>query len=1072
MNKKYSKQIFASDEIDAFSLSGTVMNSKGKPLLDCRIMLYDYDDKEKLQPLGSAKPDSKGFFAIVFNRKDFTLPQELESEGNPDLIVRIVNARNEVVFEEGPIIDAPRHHEMNITLDIKESSSSLPGFVRIDPFKELKNEYQEEIKILSKLSIKTSTELDNLSHAELEKMDEKSRTGILAFRLHSKMTQAFAFDKSIATALAASGIGTSEQLAVSRPNVLHAAIEKAVADKLITRPKDLIPSHIYGWVGYARGIDPAPFSTPMNIKAVLEYGQPLLERIQKDNIMADIIAIKGLLNPFNRLQSMAHMRGLMEAAGVTDLSSLGTFSVTGRRVITPGYYVARGNKLIGAGHLADIINTNILNAAASFSKVKYINHLPDSFHFVPNPVTDAVILGSVVSFIQDGKLIIGKDVTSLTIVTEEIRYGILNSIEYEDATQPPIAQPRMSPDRAGTNSPINNRNVYSTGEGDRGRNGGTGRNGANGLVGLEGSTKGNAPNVTIYVQRTPTGMPDIFLGGRRGGTGQPGQHGGNGSDGARGREACSGVCYCHRGVGQGGDGGTGGTGGIGGDGGSGGKGGELKINTLDNNIVTLSTTRPFTINVTGGPGGNGGEAGLSGNGGIGGAPGDDSGPWCDSEPSRVGNNGGRGSSGNRGNDGPLGQSGLFSLQPITLSDWNAVFNQPWIIRVEPSSGVVGTRVRLVCKNIASDVRVLVGSGATVVTPVLIDVPGAIVEFIVPNNTAGGNNNLQLRLNGVAGAVFSNLANFRVTPQLLSMTPDNGVPNSTITLTGTGFATGAQVRFGSLFILPSSSSATQLVFRLPDHENISLTDGPQNVVVVNPDGSESNPLVFNLTLRIRVRVKAWRVVPEFWIGGGGGIGEPTIGPSRTEQDIRDLFSGSDSPVAMWAGHSIDLVFDTNVGTAVLPSDVGSTWPIEGATVAGDSAILKATDASGNFLHFENGALNFYFVENIGDSTTWAYTFRGAENRRQEFVIFQDSFWLSDWEDKHVAAHELGHAFGLAHICSDDEPDTSFLGRACNSDQDEDFLMYPNTSFWISGEGNTVLAEESVTTRKVASSWHNL
>lgn len=240
-----------------------------------------------------------------------------------------------------------------------------------------------------------------------------------------------------------------------------------------------------------------------------------------------------------------------------------------------------------------------------------------------------------------------------------------------------------------------------------------------------------------------------------------------------------------------------------------------------------------------------------------------------------------------------------------------------------------------------------------------------------------------------------------------------------------------------------------------------------MVVVNPDGSETDALVFNLTLRIRVRVKAWRVMPEFWISGGGGYSDP--GP-RSEEDIRDIFSGDDSPVAIWANPNIDLIFDTNVETAIVPADMGFTWNADTATHADDEAILKVLDDAGNFQHFEDGALNFYFVEDFNDGNTWAYTYLGDETRRQEFILMKDTFWLSDWEDKHVAAHEFGHAFGLPHLCNDDPAGTT-LGRTCDADQDEDFLMYPWTNMWT-GEGNTLMVEEARITRRVASPWHNL
>ena len=156
-------------------------------------------------------------------------------------------------------------------------------------------------------------------------------------------------------------------------------------------------------------------------------------------------------------------------------------------------------------------------------------------------------------------------------------------------------------------------------------------------------------------------------------------------------------------------------------------------------------------------------------------------------------------------------------------------------------------------------------------------------------------------------------------------------------------------------------------------------------------------------------------PDIWVGGGGLFGGP--GPDRDEDDVRDVLIASDNPADTWTPHRIVLQADPNVGVAVVPADWAESWPRDGVTFAENEAVIMETDASGAFTHFDPGAVNFYFSDDIDDRTTHAYTYRGGETRRQGFVIHEDTPLLSDWEEAHVAAHELGHVFGLPHVCGD-------------------------------------------------------
>ncbi|MHC4647165.1 MAG: hypothetical protein ACYTBJ_16850, partial [Planctomycetota bacterium] len=883
-----------------------------------------------------------------------------------------------------------------------------------------------------------------------------------AFRLHAEMAHVESFVPEAAMAMVThAGIKTRQQLAIAQPSELLRAVTKAEEAGLIEPGRDFSGSAVYGWIGYAKGFDPAPTSSKMNMKQVLTDSKLVTDLVLQYNPGCIITAVAGLFNPFSRLQSMAQVRALMEDAGVTDLSALGTFRIKGNRVIGPGYYIARPLSL-SVTKLAKVdLLTAMIGKGALYKRVE---SLPDCIRLVPNPVRDAVIIGNLVQFVESARLIIGKEVTSLTIITDQILYSQVNEIVYEDSGRAPQARAQMSPARAATGTPRNDRNVYTPNGDNRGRNGGRGSPGQNGGAGYAGDVLGPGPDVTIYVQRTPEGLPDINIGGRRGGAGQPGQHGGHGSDGARGRPAQSGACQCWRGAGRGGNGGDGGRGGDGGVGGAGGSGGDLTIHTLDENIVRLATDRPYFVDISGGPGGNGGARGVAGEGGRGGAPGDDSWPWCDEEPSRVGADGGRGADGRDGANGANGPNAVFTLQPITLSDWNAVFNLPWIVRLEPWEGRTGQTVRVVARNITNDTVVLFGT--SIIIPSNVDVAAGTLQFVVPTNTGGGRHSVVLRLAGVNAYVYSNTVEYRVLAHLASLTPDNGVPGTTIRLRGTGFMAGAQVRFAGTTYPANYLSDQELELVLPDHENIATDAGTKDVQVVNPDGRASEVLTFELTLDIVVRVKAWLVFPDLWVGGGGLFGGP--GPERDEDDIRELFTQDPTPRQVWIGHHVVLEFDPVVGTAAVPADWAESWPIDGVTFTENEDMIRATDAAGNFLHFENGAVNFYFVDDVDDWTTHAYTYRGSETRRQEFVIFEDTPLLSDWEEAHVSSHELGHVFGLPHVCGTDGDET--FGRACTS-EDNDFLMHPSTHLFMD-EGNTLTVEEARIARRVARLWHNL
>jgi hypothetical protein len=125
-----------------------------------------------------------------------------------------------------------------------------------------------------------------------------------------------------------------------------------------------------------------------------------------------------------RLDALAEARALMDEADVHDLGAVGTYSIGTRTIIQPGYHLPRPT-LSAAGASPAVFEAarrleDVLVARGK-QRFKSVSVQPQTLHFVQNPVTDAVIIGRVVDFVDDGELVIGKDVTSLVIITETLR---------------------------------------------------------------------------------------------------------------------------------------------------------------------------------------------------------------------------------------------------------------------------------------------------------------------------------------------------------------------------------------------------------------------------------------------------------------------------------------------------------------------------------------------------------------------------------------------------------------------------------------------------------------------------
>ncbi|MHC4955539.1 MAG: IPT/TIG domain-containing protein [Planctomycetota bacterium] len=928
---------------------------------------------------------------------------------------------------------------------------------RPDPFVALAESRPREIAVLNDAGI---TSMRSLGNADLDSIarDADIEPGQLeSFRLQAEVP---GLDEPAASALVNNaGITRRDELATTNAGAVFHGVNEDEADPRFNEVQ------VTEWVAEAQGHDLSAHAEEFDRPSVLHDAGLVADKVLADSPGATIVDPSDLLSPVPRMNAMAEARALMLEAGVTDLSTLGTYKFRSERVIRPGYHVAKPLKT----ELNDLPTVSLEESLVQHGqKFKRVEMQQDAIYFVQNPVTQAVIIGSVVEFLENGELVIGEEVTSLVIIAEEIRYSDVRKIRYEGNDLVPEPRAELNPERAADGVPDNVIFTYTPGSGDRGAKGGDGAHGRNGLVGFGGDRVGLAPTVTIYVKSTPGGLPEIDLVGHTGGLGGPGQGGGWGGNGAKGRPGQSSIA-CTRSVGNGGNGGDGGNGGVGGPGGAGGPGGDLTVLTLADNVDTLLDGGP--IGIDGGSGGKGGRGGTAGLPGFGGEPGEPKG-FCSAKPERRGDDGEFGAFGIEGHGGFAGPGGTFTQQVITESDWNAAFTMPWIIRLEPWDAYVDDILTVEAYNLTDDTIVLWENGGEL--PLALyeetDVAAGTISFRIPGG-ATGLTSVQLRTTDALGQfAYSQELHVRILPRLDSITPTGGVPGTFVTLSGYGFDDGAVVRIGSRIFSAWSVAATDITLLLPDRSQIGLDEGEHDVVVVNPDGRESDALTFDLSLTTRVRVKAWRVAPDSVLMGGGGFGDPSF-PARTESDIRALFRDSPTPQESWSPHNIEITLDPVIETIVVAADMALLWPYEPPWVE-DADNTETTDtllaeSGGEYLHFDEDAVNIYFVTDIEG------TFFGFGSPTGYAVIRDKPWYMTEKNDALVVAHELGHVFGLSHVCDSRDPETSLSGRACTKefrDVDTQSLMYPSAGPGVR-EGDHISPDEADIARNGAKDWHD-
>ena len=186
---------------------------------------------------------------------------------------------------------------------------------------------------------------------------------------------------------------------------------------------------------------------------------------------------------------------------------------------------------------------------------------------------------------------------------------------------------------------------------------------------------------------------------------------------------------------------------------------------------------------------------------------------------------------------------------VTFNVTAAAPTAPQITGLNPTSAQANSgnfNLTITGSGFASGAQVLFGS--TTLTPSSVSATSIVVAVSNSLIQTQGSISVTVRVNSVS----SNAVTFTVTqpgttaPQITGLNPTSVPANSgnfNLTLTGSGFASGAQVLFGSTTLTPSSISATSIVVAVSN--SLIQTQGSISVTV-RVNSVSSNAVTFTVT----------------------------------------------------------------------------------------------------------------------------------------------------------------------------------------------------------------------------------
>jgi beta-glucosidase/6-phospho-beta-glucosidase/beta-galactosidase/lysophospholipase L1-like esterase len=576
---------------------------------------------------------------------------------------------------------------------------------------------------------------------------------------------------------------------------------------------------------------------------------PRIDRIDLKRI--DVVApTDPTIEPATLARLQFH-KTVLEAAGITDLSTLGVLNISG--VVVPQKGILRpmpeiyesGPTMFQSAYRvrADGLSLEQIGGTARLLKTTHLPPLslpimPTLGTIVPRILTGTVTIdvaywvGTWIELEDDTTIILKYPNQYLFIIAEKLKVGRNVTFTWEQTIDEGLPQKLPKPAK---------KPQAPTPDGLWGVTGEPGENGVNGGRGPDGK---DAPELELWTLEM-TGRPIFDLKGQDGFQGGPGQDGGDGGDGSKGRAAIpkvidtplGPVVYdpCASGPGNGGDGGPGGAGGNGGGGGNGGHGGRLFLYAPQS--VLNAYTQGFTVTIEGGAAGPGGMPGTPGAGGAGGQVGDNPNNCSVSSPRTAGRPGAQGAPGVQGPSGMPGDrySDAISMKVINADDFRRKLLSPALIRLSPVDAkqddtIMATGLRFTSTDIVTV------DGIVCTTNVINDQQ---LTFVVPA-VEGGRKAVQVKQ---SDGTLSNRATLNILPVIQSVQPAGRLrPGTTVRLTGSGFATRSLIRVngqdmpGVRFI-----NSNTLEFELIRPASIVANPAGEAVTlqVVLPQGTVSN-----------------------------------------------------------------------------------------------------------------------------------------------------------------------------------------------------------------------------------------